>query len=91
MTSEPEGTLSDALVAVHDLLVDASVDHALCGGLAANLYREEVRASMEERPEGRQSSSGATRESSVCPQDRQNTKRTEARPSPSCSGTSRIR
>lgn len=47
MTSEPEGTLSDALVAVHDLLVDASVDHALCGGLAANLYREEVRATAD--------------------------------------------
>lgn len=42
-----EGTLTDALVAVHDVLADASVDHALCGGLAANLYRDEVRATTD--------------------------------------------
>lgn len=41
------GTLTDALLAVHDVLDAAGVPHALCGGLAANLYREEVRATSD--------------------------------------------
>jgi hypothetical protein len=41
------GTLTDALLAVHQVLEDARVPHALCGGLAANLYREEVRATSD--------------------------------------------
>lgn len=41
------GTLTHALLAVHDVLVAAKVPHALCGGLAANLYREEVRATVD--------------------------------------------
>lgn len=41
------GSLTDALLAVHDVLVAAEVPHALCGGLAANLYREEVRATVD--------------------------------------------
>ncbi|MEX2458534.1 MAG: DUF6036 family nucleotidyltransferase [Actinomycetota bacterium] len=41
------GTLTDALLAVHAILEDANVPHALCGGLAANLYRDEVRATSD--------------------------------------------
>jgi predicted nucleotidyltransferase len=41
------GTLTDALLAAHDILDAAGVPHALCGGLAANLYREEVRATSD--------------------------------------------
>ncbi|HEX9711527.1 MAG TPA: hypothetical protein VGB52_03115 [Actinomycetota bacterium] len=41
------GTLTDALLAVHDILEAVGVPHALCGGLAANLYREEVRATSD--------------------------------------------
>lgn len=41
------GTLTDALLAVHDILDAAGVPHALCGGLAANLYRDEVRATSD--------------------------------------------
>jgi len=44
---DPEGTLLDALMTVHGVLEDAGVDHALCGGLAANLYRDEVRATND--------------------------------------------
>lgn len=41
------GTLTEALLAVHELLDAERVPHALCGGLAANLYREEVRATSD--------------------------------------------
>jgi len=41
------GTLIDALLAVDGVLAEAGVPHALCGGLAANLYREEVRATND--------------------------------------------
>lgn len=41
------GSLTQALLAVHDVLVAAQIPHALCGGLAANLYREEVRATVD--------------------------------------------
>lgn len=41
------GTLTRALLAVHEVLDAAEVSHALCGGLAANLYREEVRATSD--------------------------------------------
>ncbi|MGH2726053.1 MAG: hypothetical protein ACRDKS_03660 [Actinomycetota bacterium] len=41
------GTLTQALLAVHEILEAAGVPHALCGGLAANLYREEVRATTD--------------------------------------------
>lgn len=40
-------SLLDALFAVHDVLTGADIPHALCGGLAANLYREEVRATVD--------------------------------------------
>lgn len=40
-------TLTKALLAVHDVLEAGAIAHALCGGLAANLYREEVRATMD--------------------------------------------
>lgn len=42
-----KGTLTQALLAAHDVLDAAGVPHALCGGLAANLYREEVRATVD--------------------------------------------
>lgn len=41
------GSLTQALLTVHDVLDAAEVAHALCGGLAANLYREEVRATSD--------------------------------------------
>lgn len=41
------GSLVQALLAVHEVLESAEVPHALCGGLAANLYREEVRATSD--------------------------------------------
>jgi len=41
------GTLVEALLAVHEILAKARVPHALCGGLAANLYRNEVRATSD--------------------------------------------
>lgn len=41
------GTLTDALLAVHEILDAAGVPHALCGGLAANLYRDEIRATSD--------------------------------------------
>lgn len=41
------GTLTQALLAVHEILEAAEIPHALCGGLAANLYREEVRATSD--------------------------------------------
>lgn len=40
-------SLTEALLAVHDVLTAEGVVHALCGGLAANLYRDEVRATMD--------------------------------------------
>jgi len=42
-----KGTLTEALLVVHGVLEGAGVPHALCGGLAANLYREEVRATLD--------------------------------------------
>lgn len=42
-----KGTLTQALIAVHEVLDRTKVPHALCGGLAANLYREEVRATAD--------------------------------------------
>jgi predicted nucleotidyltransferase len=42
-----EGSLLDALLAVHDVLEAEDVEHALCGGLAANLYRDELRATVD--------------------------------------------
>ena len=42
-----EGSLLDALLVVHDVLEAEGVEHALCGGLAANLYRDEVRATVD--------------------------------------------
>ncbi|MBW3589853.1 MAG: nucleotidyltransferase [Actinobacteria bacterium] len=41
------GSLTDALLAVHAVLAAAEISHALCGGLAANLYREDVRATVD--------------------------------------------
>lgn len=41
------GTLTQALLAVHVILEESEVAHALCGGLAANLYRDEVRATSD--------------------------------------------
>jgi predicted nucleotidyltransferase len=40
-------TLTDALLAVDEILLAAGVPHALCGGIAANLYRDEVRATSD--------------------------------------------
>jgi hypothetical protein len=40
-------TLTRSLIEVHEILSDEKVAHALCGGLAANLYREAVRATMD--------------------------------------------
>ncbi|MHB8511616.1 MAG: nucleotidyltransferase [Actinomycetota bacterium] len=40
-------TLLDSLAAIHSVLQAAKVPHALCGGLAANLYRREVRATSD--------------------------------------------
>ncbi len=40
-------TLIDALLAVEEILRKARIPYALCGGLAANLYREEVRATSD--------------------------------------------
>lgn len=42
-----EGSLLDALLAVHDVLEAEGVEHALCGGLAANLYRDELRTTID--------------------------------------------
>lgn len=41
------GSLTDALLAVHEILEADAIAHALCGGLAANLYRDEVRATTD--------------------------------------------
>lgn len=40
-------TLTEALLEAHDILATADIPHALCGGIAANLYREDVRATMD--------------------------------------------
>lgn len=40
-------SLLEALFAVHELLDAHGVPHALCGGLAANLYRAEPRATTD--------------------------------------------
>lgn len=42
-----EGSLLDGLIAVHDILEAEDVEHALCGGLAANLYRDELRTTID--------------------------------------------
>jgi predicted nucleotidyltransferase len=39
--------LSSELLAVHAVLAGEGVPHALCGGIAANLYRTEVRATVD--------------------------------------------
>lgn len=41
------GTLTDALLAIHRILDESGIPHALCGGLAANLYRDDVRATSD--------------------------------------------
>jgi predicted nucleotidyltransferase len=41
------GSLLDALLAAHEILDDVGATHALCGGLAANLYRTELRATSD--------------------------------------------
>jgi predicted nucleotidyltransferase len=43
----PEVTLEDELLAVHGVLENAGVQSALCGGIAANLYRTVVRATND--------------------------------------------
>ena len=35
------------MLEVHEILLGAGVVHALCGGIAANLYREEIRATTD--------------------------------------------
>lgn len=40
----PEVTLEEELLAVRSILESARVPNALCGGIAANLYRIEIRA-----------------------------------------------
>ena len=35
------------MLEVHEILVEAGVVHALCGGIAANLYRAEIRATTD--------------------------------------------
>jgi hypothetical protein len=35
------------MLEVHEILVEADVVHALCGGIAANLYRAEIRATTD--------------------------------------------
>jgi hypothetical protein len=40
-------SLTDTLLSVHDTLGALGVKHALCGGLAANLYRKEMRATTD--------------------------------------------
>lgn len=42
-----KGSLTDALLAIHEVLAKAEIPHALCGGVAANLYRAEVRATSD--------------------------------------------
>lgn len=37
--SADDRSLLDALIEVHEVLDEAAIDHALCGGLAGNLYR----------------------------------------------------
>ena len=41
------GDLIASLLAIHQLFDAEQVPHALCGGLAANLYRDEVRATSD--------------------------------------------
>lgn len=41
------GDLIASLLAIHALFEVEQVPHALCGGLAANLYRDEVRATSD--------------------------------------------
>lgn len=45
--SPTEDTLVTALLTVHAVLEEEGVDHALCGGIAANLYRDEIRATTD--------------------------------------------
>lgn len=40
-------SLTEAIVEIHDVLEAGGVRHALCGGIASNLYRDEVRATMD--------------------------------------------
>ncbi|MHB8572887.1 MAG: nucleotidyltransferase [Candidatus Dormibacteria bacterium] len=41
------GTITDAVLAAARLLDQLQLPHALCGGVAANLYREELRATED--------------------------------------------
>ncbi len=43
----PERGLREALVAVHDILESLDIDHALCGGLAVNFYRDDLRTTID--------------------------------------------
>jgi predicted nucleotidyltransferase len=45
--SLPDVTLEEELLAVHAVLERAHIANALCGGIAANLYREGVRATTD--------------------------------------------
>jgi predicted nucleotidyltransferase len=49
MPSSPDSDaeLKAALVSVHAVLVESGVEHALCGGIAANLYRTEMRTTTD--------------------------------------------
>jgi predicted nucleotidyltransferase len=50
MSDEPEqsrNSLVDAIKAAHRVLTSAGVAHALLGGMAANLYRREARATQD--------------------------------------------
>jgi hypothetical protein len=45
--SESDTELIKTLLAVHAVLEETGVAHALCGGMAANLYREELRTTVD--------------------------------------------
>ena len=46
-SSDPDTELVRGLVAAHLILEEQDVEHALCGGIAANLYRDELRATTD--------------------------------------------
>lgn len=45
--SQPSPALGQALFAVQAVLEEEDVEHALCGGIAANLYRDELRTTTD--------------------------------------------